>query len=218
LLDQFVTLVDNHVAAELPKHSKSPDATGIITERHFDRLMSMIDEARKAGSIIIQPERQSASDRAKRRLPLTLIVDPNPDLRVMTEEIFGPLLPIVPYETLADVISHINAGERPLALYVYARDAAFVDQALSRTTSGGVCVNLCLLHGAIAALPFGGIGNSGMGRHHGIEGFREFSNPRGVLVRGVGGAIDAFNPPYRTLDGIAAQSFGPGSAASEKSV
>jgi coniferyl-aldehyde dehydrogenase len=142
-------------------------------------------------------------------LPLTLILDPNPALRVMTDEIFGPVLPIIPYDTLDEVISRVNGGERPLALYVYAQDPKFSDLALSSTTSGGACVNLSLLHGAIAPLPFGGIGNSGMGRHHGIEGFREFSNPRGVFIRGEGGAIDAFNPPYRTLDSIVAQSFAP---------
>ena len=208
LLDRFVTLVDEHVAAELPQYTASADSAGIITERHFDRLLSLINEARNAGCVIVQPERAAAPDREQRRLPLTLILDPNPALRVMTDEIFGPVLPIIPYDTLDEVISRVNGGERPLALYVYAEDPKFSDHALSRTTSGGACVNLSLLHGAIATLPFGGIGNSGMGRHHGIEGFREFSNPRGVFIRGEGGAIDAFNPPYRTLESIVSASYG----------
>lgn len=206
-VDDFVTLVRQHVESGLSQHTAGPDATGIITPRHFDRLAELVEKARAAGSVVVQPEVGAIGDRGQRQFPLTLIVDPDPGLGVMTEEIFGPILPIVPYDTVESVIDKVNADERPLALYVYAQDPVFSDTVLARTTSGGACVNLSLLHGAIAPLPFGGIGNSGMGRHHGIEGFREFSNPRGVFVRGDGGAIDAFNPPYRTLEAIVDGAF-----------
>lgn len=121
----------------------------------------------------------------------------------MTQGISGPILPVIPYDNLDEVLASINAGERPLGLYIYTDDAAVSDNVLAKTTSGGACVNAALLHGALASLPFGGSGNSGMGRHHAVEGFREFSNPRGVLVRGKEpDMLDAFNPPYRTLEAI----------------
>jgi coniferyl-aldehyde dehydrogenase len=114
----------------------------------------------------------------------------------MQEEIFGPVLPVKAYDTLEEAIDRVNAGERPLALYVFAGEEAVAQDVLRRTTSGGACVNSAAVHGALASLPFGGIGQSGSGRHHGIEGFREFSNLRGVFVRGEGDLIDAFAPPY----------------------
>jgi coniferyl-aldehyde dehydrogenase len=129
-------------------------------------------------------------------MPLTLVVDPPEGLRIMQEEVFGPILPVVPYDDLAEALAGINAGERPLGLYVYSQDAQLADTVLEQTTSGGACVNVCAVQGALPSLGFGGVGQSGSGRHHGIEGFREFSNPRGVVVRGTGDLADAFLPPY----------------------
>lgn len=90
----------------------------------------------------------------------------------------------------------MNAGERPLGLYVFSKDSQVAEHVLRQTTSGGACVNVCAVQGALPTLGFGGVGQSGSGRHHGIEGFREFSNPRGVVVRGTGDLADAFLPPY----------------------
>ena len=131
-----------------------------------------------------------------RQLPMSLVIDPPEDLGLMQEEIFGPILPVLPYDEIDEAITHVNAGERPLALYVFAKDEAVADDVLRRTTSGGACVNAAAVHGALPSLPFGGIGQSGSGRHHGVEGFREFSNMRGVFVRGEGDMIEAFAPPY----------------------
>ncbi len=206
-VERFVTLTQAHVAANLADYTTGPDATGMISKRHLDRILAMIDEARRAGCEVVQLEADAVTDPETRRTPLTLVIDPPADLAMLREEIFGPILPIIPYDEVDDVIVAINAGERPLALYVYADDEATIDRILTNTTSGGACVNLALLHGALAPLPFGGVGNSGMGRHHAIEGFREFSNPRGVFRRGSGGIIDAFNPPYRTLEAIVDQAF-----------
>ena len=105
------------------------------------------------------------------------------------------MLPIVPYDTLDDAIAFVNAGERPLGLYVFG-EADATDRVLERTVSGGAAVNCCAMQGALPSMGFGGVGNSGMGRHHGEDGFREFSNPRGVFTRGTGDVIDAFYPPY----------------------
>ena len=131
-----------------------------------------------------------------RQLPMSLVLDPPDDLALMQEEIFGPILPIKAYDDLDQAIEHVNAGERPLALYVFAQDETVADDVLRRTTSGGACINSAAVHGALPSLPFGGSGQSGSGRHHGVEGFREFSNLRGVFVRGEADLIEAFAPPY----------------------
>jgi coniferyl-aldehyde dehydrogenase len=127
---------------------------------------------------------------------MSLVIEPPDDLALMREEIFGPILPVIAYDTLEDAIEQVNAGERPLALYVFAQDETVADEVLRRTSSGGACVNCAAVHGALPTLPFGGVGQSGAGRHHGIEGFREFSNLRGVFVRGEADLLEAFAPPY----------------------
>ena len=100
-------------------------------------------------------------------------------------------------------VAGINAGERPLGLYVFGDDPAVTEHVLAATHSGGAAVNTCALQSALPSMGFGGSGFSGMGRHHGIEGYREFSNPRGVVVRGDGDHIDAFYPPYAKARALA---------------
>jgi coniferyl-aldehyde dehydrogenase len=193
-VDAFVSHAEHYLASELPDYASSADCTGIITQRHLERIVAMVDEARAAGARVISLG--GDGDPATRRLPLVLVVDPPRDLRIMQEEVFGPILPVIPYDDLAEALAEINAGERPLGLYVYSQDAGVAEDVLRQTTSGGACVNVCAVQGALPSLGFGGVGQSGNGRHHGIEGFREFSNPRGVVVRGTGDLADAFLPPY----------------------
>jgi coniferyl-aldehyde dehydrogenase len=193
-VDDFVSHAERYVSGELPGYAASADCTGIITQRHAERITAMVDEAQAAGARVISLG--GDGDRATRRLPLVLVVDPPPELRIMQEEVFGPILPVIPYDDLDQAVAAINAGERPLGLYIYTTDAGLAEDVLQRTTSGGACVNVCAVQGALPSLGFGGVGQSGSGRHHGIEGFREFSNPRGVVVRGTGDLADAFLPPY----------------------
>jgi coniferyl-aldehyde dehydrogenase len=193
-LDDFVTHAEHYAETELPGYTASSDCTGIITARHQQRIEAMVDEARESGARMVSLGGEPGPDR--RQLPLVLVVDPAKDLRIMKEEVFGPILPVIPYDDLTEALAEVNAGERPLALYVYSKDTDVAEGVLQQTTSGGACVNICALQGALPALGFGGIGQSGSGRHHGIEGFREFSNPRGVVVRGTGDLADAFLPPY----------------------
>jgi coniferyl-aldehyde dehydrogenase len=195
-IEGFVQLAREHMSAVAPAFSCTDDCTGIVSERHLDRLLDLLEEARAAGAEIVQLDEDGALDRDTRRMPLTLVVDPPAELGVMREEIFGPILPVVPYDELDDAIASVNAGERPLGLYVFAHDEAIAEHVLRETVSGGACVNACASQGALPSLAFGGVGESGSGRHHGIEGFREFSNPRGVYVRGEGGISDVFLPPY----------------------
>lgn len=190
-VDRFVELAQEFVGAD---YASGPDCTGIISGRHLDRLTGLVEEAHAAGTRVVPLGGEG--DAARRQLPISLVVDPPAHLGVMTEEVFGPVLPVVPYDTLEQAVDHVNDGERPLALYVFSKDAATAEQVLATTTSGGACVNTCASHAALPSMGFGGIGQSGSGRHHGVEGFREFSNPRGVFVRGEGDLIEAFLPPY----------------------
>jgi coniferyl-aldehyde dehydrogenase len=140
---------------------------------------------------------------------MSLVIEPPEELGLMQEEIFGPILPVKAYDSIDEAVSYVNSGERPLALYVFSKDEQLSSDVLRRTTSGGACVNAAAVHGALASLPFGGSGQSGSGRHHGLEGFREFSNLRGVFVRGEGDMIDAFAPPYGpAAQAVAAAAFG----------
>jgi coniferyl-aldehyde dehydrogenase len=192
-VDAFVEHAGHYLSKELPDYASWADCTGIITDRHLERIVALVDEARAAGARVVS---FGGDPGEGRRLPLTLVVDPPAELRIMREEIFGPILPVIGYDDLDEALAGINDGERPLGLYVYARDQAIAEDVLRRTASGGASVNFCAAQGALPSLGFGGVGQSGSGRHHGIEGFREFSKPRGVVVRGTGDLADAFLPPY----------------------
>ncbi len=195
-LEDFASLASDYVRESMPGYCHSDSCTGIISSRHLERIQRLLEDARARGCDVRPLEEAADVDPVTRQLPMSLVIDPPDDLALMQEEIFGPILPIKGYDTLDQAIDHVNAGERPLALYVFAKDEGVADDVLRRTTSGGACVNSAAVHGALASLPFGGIGQSGSGRHHGIEGFREFSNLRGVFVRGEGDLIEAFAPPY----------------------
>src|SRR3954454_907711 len=195
-LEHFAALAAEYVREAMPGFCTSESCTGIITTRPRDRLTALLDEARERGADVRELEQAPEGEPVSRQMPLTLVIDPPDDLGVMREEIFGPILPVKAYDELDDAIAHVNAGERPLALYVFAKDEDAAAAVLRRTPSGRACATSAAVHGALPSLPFGGIGTSGSGRHHGIEGFREFSNLRGVFVRGEGALIEAFAPPY----------------------
>jgi len=195
-LQRFVDLARSYMSIAAPDYSHGSECTGIISQRHLLRLQGLLQEAKDRRSHIVPLEPDGRIDQATRRMPMSLVIDPASDLRIMREEIFGPILPVVPYDNVAEAVEMINAGDRPLGLYVFGEDQAVIDKVLADTISGGAAVNTCALQGALPSLGFGGVGMSGMGRHHGIEGFREFSNPRGIVVRGTGDMVDAFYAPY----------------------
>ena len=201
-LEAFVEHAQAFMRRAAPNYSNGSDVTGIVSERHLDRLADLLEEARDRQSRIVTLQHDGRIDRDGRRMPLSLVIDPARDLRIMREEIFGPILPVVLYDRLDEAVATINAGERPLGLYVFANDPATAESVLANTTSGGASVNTCAMQGALPSMGFGGSGMSGMGRHHGEEGFREFSNPRGVFVRGEGDIIDAFYAPYSKAEAL----------------
>jgi coniferyl-aldehyde dehydrogenase len=183
-MDKFVQLAKQYVHDSMPDYSRTENCTGIINEHHFDRLLKLLDQALKAGCKVIELEEGCVIDRPTRRIPIMLVLDPGDELGIMQEEIFGPIVPVKPYDTLEQAINYVNAHERPLALYVFGHDQEKVDKVITMTSSGGVSVNCCMMHATLPSVGFGGSGMSGMGYHHGIEGFREYSKLRGVFVRG----------------------------------
>lgn len=213
---EFVELVKAHMAEHLPNYAQSEHCTGIINDRHLDRLASLLDEARAGGAEVITLDADPTVDRATRRMPLSLVIDPDDGLGVMREEVFGPILPIKPYDSLDEAIGYVNTHDRPLGLYVFAKDWDVAERVLSETVSGGACVNAAAVQGALPALGFGGSGASGYGRHHGIEGFREFSNPRGLFSRGEGDLINALAPPYDALSQAVVDAAFSGAGAEEQ--
>jgi coniferyl-aldehyde dehydrogenase len=210
-LEDFAALAATHAHEAMPGYCQSESCTGIVSGRHLERIQALLEDARARGCDVRTLEEPVDVDPAARQLPISLVIDPPEDLGLMQEEIFGPILPIKAYDGLDDAIAHVNKGERPLALYVFAKDDEIANDVLRRTTSGGACVNSAAVHGALPQLPFGGIGQSGSGRHHGIEGFREFSNLRGVFLRGEGDLIEAFAPPYGpTAEAVVEAAFAGG--------
>ena len=199
-VDGFVEAWGKAVAALYPEGPVSEDYTSIVNVRHYDRLRGLLDDAQAKGARVVEP--QLSPEQAKRRahtLPPTLVLDVHDDMRIMQEEIFGPVLPIVTYRDLDEAIAFVNARPRPLGLYYFGSSAANRRQVLTRTTSGGVTINGTLLHYVQDDLPFGGIGASGFGAYHGIEGFRAFSHQKAVFEVGRwnGGAL--LRPPFGRL-------------------
>jgi coniferyl-aldehyde dehydrogenase len=195
-VDRFVELAQAWVAGAVPDYSRTEDCPGIISDAHLDRVLGLIEEAKEAGCRVVQLDKEGAVDRATRRVPMHLVVDPPAGIGIAEEEVFGPILPVHSYASLDAAIEKVNEGERPLGLYVFTADDAAGDDVLARTSSGGACINACALQGALPSLGFGGVGQSGTGRHHGIDGFREFTNPRGVFHRGDGDLCALFYPPF----------------------
>jgi coniferyl-aldehyde dehydrogenase len=194
-LERVVSSLQRLWQQMFPSFSLSPSATGIINQRHYDRLSGYLTEAKSRGTRVVALG-DERGDPSRRVMPLHLVIDPPDQLAVMQEEIFGPILPIKPYDSLDQAIDYINANERPLALYVFTDDPAVADDVLSRTTSGGACVNAIAVHSSLPTLPFGGIGHSGMGSHHGFEGFQTFSHARSIFRRGQANPWEIMRPPW----------------------
>jgi coniferyl-aldehyde dehydrogenase len=179
---QFVAEARSAVASMYPKLRGNTDYTSIINERHFNRLKSWVADAVAKGAEVIElnPASEDLSDVASHRMVPTLLLKVTDAMTVLQEEIFGPVLPIVTYETIEEAIAYINKHAHPLALYYFSHDAEEERKVLDSTTSGGVTVNDCMTHALENSLPFGGIGPSGMGAYHGRQGFLTFSHARAI--------------------------------------
>jgi aldehyde dehydrogenase (NAD+) len=167
---------------------KSPDYGRIVSTRHFDRLTALL----ASGTIY----HGGQHDRADKFIAPTVLVNVSPESPAMQEEIFGPILPVLEVDNVQQAIDFVNARPSPLGLYVFAEDEHVVEQILGSTTSGDAAVNDCTIQPLVPDLPFGGVGNSGMGKYHGEWGFRTYTNARGVLYHGTAIDPDLRYPPY----------------------
>jgi acyl-CoA reductase-like NAD-dependent aldehyde dehydrogenase len=194
-VDAFVAAAKAAVARLYPGLPDTPDYTAIVNDRHYKRLEYYLNDAIALGAECVALS-DAQPDSASRRLPPIAVLHATEAMRVMHEEIFGPLLPVIPYQTLDDAIRFVTARPRPLALYYFGRTRSDVERVLRETHSGGVTVNDVILHIAQDALPFGGVGASGMGSYHGREGFLTFSKAKGVFHQPRLNGIGLFNPPF----------------------
>ncbi|EGR7969032.1 coniferyl aldehyde dehydrogenase [Vibrio vulnificus] len=175
----------------------NPDYGAIINSRQFERLQAVLQDAREKGALIT-PSSQETLAPNSRKMPVQLITGVNEQMLVMQEEIFGPLLPIIEYDSLDQAIDYVNDRPRPLALYIMSFDSDTQQRLLSQTHSGGVCINETVFHVAADDAPFGGIGPSGMGHYHGKEGFLTMSHAKTILSRGKLNTGKLVHPPYGT--------------------
>jgi coniferyl-aldehyde dehydrogenase len=193
---EFVDAGRRVVGECYPDVMRSPDYTAIVNERHFARLTGYLDEARARGAEIVTLAPGAAPDPVTRRFPPTIVLDAPSDCRLMREEIFGPILPVIGYVGFEDALAYVNAQPRPLALYYFERDGGRIARVLTETTAGGVTINDTILHIAQDDLPFGGVGPSGMGHYHGRDGFLTFSKQKAVFRQSRLNAMGLFKPPY----------------------
>lgn len=163
-----------------PHYVGHADATGAINQHHYDRILQWLDEARAAGVEVISLNGDEP-DPLTRQIPLYAVIDPPAHLKVAQEEVFGPIIAVVPYDGLADGIASINRRDRPLAAYVVTRENAEADRFARDVIAGGIGVNVFGFQGADPSLPFGGIGASGMGCHSGFEGFLSYTHAKSVF-------------------------------------
>ena len=195
---EFLSAADAAIRAMFPTLKDNPDYTSVINQRHYDRLMGYLDDARAKGAELIElnPAREDFRQQPFHKIPPTLVLDPTDDMQVMKDEIFGPVLPVKTYRKVEDAVDYVNGRPRPLGLYYFGADSGEQAKVLSRTTSGGVSVNDVVMHVSMEDLPFGGIGPSGMGAYHGIDGFRTFSHAKAVFQQTKTDVTAMMRPPY----------------------
>ena len=195
LVNPFIEACRSATRAYFPTLATNPQYTSIASDRQFRRLAGYVDDAHNHGASI-HALHEEATDAERRRLSPVALTDVTDSMRVMQEEIFGPILPVVGYDSIDEAIAYVNARPRPLALYYFGARDGDLEAVLERTVSGGVTVNNTALHVVQEDLPFGGVGPSGMGEYHGRAGFDRFSKLKPVFLDGRFSAASLLAPPY----------------------
>ena len=197
-VDEFIDTARVWVGKHCPDIN-SQDYTAIIDERAFNRLTEGLADAGQRGAKLVNLSKDQQPDPTTRKFPLHLVLDASEDMVLIQREIFGPIMPVIPYKNQQEVLDYINHRDRPLAFYPFSGDRKVQQFYLDRVMSGGVCVNDALLHPGQHDLPFGGVGASGMGHYHGYEGFATFSKLRPVFYQAGFSALKFLAPPYGKL-------------------
>ena len=199
--DEFVEAARDSVATMFPEIKDNPDYTSIVNERHYERLNGYLDDAQRKGAKVVEinPAGEDFSQQQHHRIPPTLVLEPSEDMKIMQDEIFGPLLPVKTYKDVDETLDYVNGKDRPLGLYYFGNDSTEEHKVLTHTTSGGVTVNDVIMHVAQEDLPFGGVGPSGMGSYHGYDGFRNFSHAKSIYTQSktVSKLAATMRPPYK---------------------
>jgi coniferyl-aldehyde dehydrogenase len=197
-VEEFVSAVQAWIARHCPDIN-SPDYTSIIDQASFERLEQALEDARQKGATLINLAEGQKSNPDLRKIAPHLVLNVSDDMTLLKREIFGPILPVLPYKDQFEVSGYITERDRPLAFYPFTNDRELQNFYLNHVMSGGVCVNDALIHPAQHDLPFGGVGASGMGHYHGYEGFATFSKLRPVFYQARFSALKYLSPPYGKL-------------------
>lgn len=199
-INSFVDAFRDSFSSMYPTLKENPDYTSIINDRQHERLMALLEDARSKGAdiVTINPGNEHFAE-GTRKMPIHLVFNTTDDMALMQEEIFGPILPVLPYSTVDEALNYINDRPRPLAMYYFGYDKAAQKHVLDHSHSGGMSINDTLMHVAQDDMPFGGLGESGMGHYHGEEGFRTLSNARGVYAKQRFNSGRFIHPPHGTL-------------------
>ncbi len=197
---QVVEGLTRAAGAMYPTLLSNPDYTSVVNDRHFQRLNDWLDDAKAKGATVetVNPANEDFGSTNSRKMPLHIVRDVTDDMTIMQEELFGPILPVVNYAGIDDAIAQVNRRDRPLGLYYFGSDESERRRVLDRTISGGVTLDDVVWHVGMEDLPFGGIGASGMGSYHGLDGFRTFSHAKAVFkqARFDVAKLAGMKPPY----------------------
>lgn len=191
--DEFVAAVERQFRHSFPAVLGNSEYCTIVDDRNYERIVGLVEDARSKGATVIEavPPGETLPSAAERRMAPTILTGVTEDMRVMREEVFGPVLTVLPYQRLDDVIDYVNARPSPLASYWFGKDSNDFRRYRDRTRNGGITRNDFLLHAAIDGAPFGGVGNSGTGAYHGKTGFDTFSHYRTVSESRIPGSLTA---------------------------
>ena len=175
------------------------DYTSVINERHYERINELVSDAKEKGAEVIQinPADEDFEQQEMHKIPPTLVLNPTDEMKIMQEEIFGPVLPVKEYEDFDETVNYVNSKDRPLGLYLFSKDKNKEKKVLDNTTSGGVTLNDVIWHIGQEELPFGGVGPSGTGSYHGHDGFKEFSHAKAVYKQFSADLMAQMMPPYK---------------------
>jgi coniferyl-aldehyde dehydrogenase len=196
-VQDFADRLQAHMRGMFGTDPGNKDYTSIVSDRHYARLEGLVVDAAAKGARIMQAAKpDDPAWKSKRKFPPTVVLGATPNMAIMQEEIFGPLLPIMGYREASEPVAYINKHDRPLALYWFGKDDAARDEVLDRTVSGGVTVNDCLFHFAQTYQPMGGVGASGTGAYHGEWGFNTLSKLKPVFYRSPFNRLADLYPPY----------------------
>jgi acyl-CoA reductase-like NAD-dependent aldehyde dehydrogenase len=197
--ENFIAAARAVVASSYPDFERNADYTAVVNLRHANRLRGYLDDASEKGARLVPLADVPSKESGPQRLAPTLVLNTHDQMRIMQDEIFGPLLPVLTYKHIDEALAYVNAHDRPLALYLFDHDKQRIELVLNQTIAGGVTINDTILHIAQDELPFGGVGPSGMGHYHGREGFLTFSKQKPVFYQSRINGIGLFNPPYGKL-------------------